>query len=113
MDADSLSRMPVDIETMMKECTEELSSRSVQTTLQSVEVQDSNIVWSMALSAQCAVTSESEHQPIPPEEICLAQGEDRCIGPVIECLLSGTKLGIQQLKSFNMQTCECCVNGRD
>lgn len=48
-----------------------------------------------------------------PEEICLAQGEDRCIGPVIECLLSGTKLGIQQLKLFNMQTCECCVNGRD
>lgn len=29
-DADTLSRMPVDIETLMEECTEELSSRSVQ-----------------------------------------------------------------------------------
>ena len=41
-DADSLSRMPVDIETMIVECTEELSSRSVQATVQSVETQDSN-----------------------------------------------------------------------
>lgn len=93
MDADSLSRMPVDIETMMKECTEELSSQSVQATVQFVEAQESNIT--------CAATSESEHQPIPTEEIRLAQREDRCIGPVVECQ---TKPGMQQLKSLSMQT---------
>ena len=58
----------------------------------------------MALSAQCAVTTESEHQPIPPKKTCLAQREDQCIGPVIECLLSCTKPGSQQLKSFSMQS---------
>lgn len=53
-DAESLSRLPVDIEIIMEECTEELSSRSAQATVQSVEVQHSNIKWSMALSAQFA-----------------------------------------------------------
>lgn len=103
-DADSLSRMPVDIETIMKECTEELSSRSVQATVQSVEVQESNIIWSVALSVQCAVTTETEHPPIPPEEIWQAQREDWCMGPVIKCMLSGNKPGRQQMKSFSVQT---------
>lgn len=49
-DADVLSRMPLDLDTMMKHCTEEMSSRSVQAVVQSVEDPDSNAVWSMAVS---------------------------------------------------------------
>lgn len=36
-DADGLSRMPCEIEMMMEECTEEMSSPSVQATVQAVE----------------------------------------------------------------------------
>lgn len=36
-DADGLSRMPCDIETMMEECTEEMSSPTEQATVQAVE----------------------------------------------------------------------------
>lgn len=102
-DAEGLSWMPVDIKTMMEECTEELSSRLVQATVQSVEKQDP-IIWSMALSAQCAVITNSDHQPIPHEDLWLAQREDNCIGPMIECLMSGTKPASQQLKSFSGQS---------
>lgn len=102
-DADTLSRMPVDIETLMEECTEELSSRSVQATVQSVEEQGT-ILWPMTLSAQCTAISNSEHQPIPPEEIRLAQRENQHIGPVVESMMPGIKPTIQQLKSFSMQS---------
>lgn len=102
-DADGLSWMPVDIEILMEECTETLSPRLVQATVQSVEKQDS-IIWSMALSAQCADISNSGHQPILPGDLHLAQREDKRIGSVIECLMSGTKPTSQQLKSFSGQS---------
>lgn len=40
MDADSLSRMPVDVETVMKEYTEELPSDCIGAMIQAVEIQD-------------------------------------------------------------------------
>lgn len=40
VDADSLSRMPTDVETVMRECTEELSSECVGATIQAVETQN-------------------------------------------------------------------------
>lgn len=40
VDADSLSRMPLDIETMMAQCTEELTSDCVEATVQEIEAQD-------------------------------------------------------------------------
>lgn len=101
--ADTLSKIPVPIETLMEECTEELSSRSVQATVQSVEEQGI-ILWPMKLSAHCTAISISAHQPIPPEEIRLAQREDLFIGPVVEYMISGIKPTIQQLKSCSMQS---------
>lgn len=91
--------MPVDIETLMEECTEKLSSRSVQ----SVEEQGI-ILWPMNLSVHCTAISNSAQQPIPPGEIHLAQREDQYIGPVVESMMSGIKPTIQQLKSCSMQS---------
>lgn len=104
VDADSLSRMPVDIDTMLKTCTEELSSRSVQAVVQSVEDPSPNPAWSMALSAQCKDIRQSEHQPLLPAEICQAQKEDKNIGPVIEYCLLNKRPDNKQLKSFSAQS---------
>lgn len=104
VDADSLSRMPVDIDTMLKDCTEELSSRSIQAVIQSVEDPNPTPVWSMALSAQCKDIKKSEHQPLLPAEICRAQKEDKNIGPVIECRQLNKRPDLKQLKSFSAQS---------
>ena len=104
VDADSLSRMPVDIDTMLKDCTEELSSRSVQAVVQSVEDPSPNPAWSMALSAQCKDIKKSEYQPLLPAEICQAQKEDKNIGPVIECRQLNKRPDHKQLKSFSPQS---------
>ena len=103
VDADTLSRMPVDIDTMLKDCTEEMSSRSVQAVVQSVEDPNLNTVWSMALSAQCKDINKSDHQPLSLTEICHAQKEDKNIGPVIECRQLNKRPENKQLKSFSVQ----------
>lgn len=69
-DADVLSSMPLDLDAMIKHCTEEMSSCSVQAVVQSVEDPDSNAVWSMAVSIQCNEIGRPEHQPLAPSEIC-------------------------------------------
>lgn len=52
VDADSLSRMPLDVEKLMKECTEEISYDAVGTTVEAVETQtEANALWSVAISA--------------------------------------------------------------
>ena len=72
---------------------------------------DDTIVFSKSFSAhvedvRTVLKQLRQHgiklKPFPAEEICLAEREDRCIGPVVECLLSGTKPGSHQLKSFSM-----------
>lgn len=40
IDADSLSRMPLDIKTMMEQCMEELTSDCVEATVQAIGAQD-------------------------------------------------------------------------
>lgn len=95
--------MPVEIESLMEECTEELSSRSVQATVESVEEQGI-IQWPLNMSAQCTAISDTTHQPIPPEEIRLAQRNDQHIGPVVGSVMSGIKPTLQQLKSWSMQS---------
>lgn len=84
-------REPDDNMAMANECTEEMLSRSEQATVQSLEGQGSIIIWSMSLLAQCPVSTEANLQPMPPEEILLAQREGRFTGPVIEWMMSDAK----------------------
>lgn len=80
-DADGLSRMPCDIEEMMKNCTEEMSSPSIQATVQAVETKDSETArCTMAL--RCVGTDEETPTPFSKVEICQVQKEDLHIGPV-------------------------------
>ncbi len=57
VDADILSRMPLDIETLMKECTEELPSLP---TIQSVEVPHPNLSWTAVISLDDTVATSMQ-----------------------------------------------------
>lgn len=107
IDADSLSRMPVDMETVMRECTEEMSYDSVGATTQAVEAQK-DMPWSMAVSVQCCAAEldpgTTAVTPLSRAEIRRAQGEDKSIGAVIEYKESGTKPSSQQIKTMSMTT---------
>ncbi|KAL6483870.1 hypothetical protein MHYP_G00087420 [Metynnis hypsauchen] len=108
VDADSLSRMPTDIETVMKECTEELQSESVSATVQAVEAQQcSEMSWAMALPTQCVEEEKIGTSPIKPlskTEIQQAQAVDTDIGTIIDYIRSGEKPLSQQLRTLNSAT---------
>ncbi|KAL6471946.1 hypothetical protein MHYP_G00205960 [Metynnis hypsauchen] len=108
VDADSLSRMPTDIETVMKECTEELQSESVSATVQAVEAQQcSEMSWAMALPTQCVEEEKIGTSPIKPlskTEIQQAQAVDTDIGTIIDYIRSGEKPSSQQLRTLNSAT---------
>lgn len=103
VDADSLSRMPVDIERMMSECTEEMSYDAVGTTAQAVETQPlSTAAWSMAISVSSLLHAQNNSVvPLTPTQIKKDQMSDLHVGPVLQCKLSGTKPLRQELKNFS------------
>lgn len=100
-DADGLSRMPYDLEEMMQDCSEEMSSLSIQATVQAIETKDSETAMCM-MALGCAGTDEET--PFSKAEICHAQKEDPNIGPVLACKQSNQKPTGQQLKSFSAQS---------
>lgn len=91
VDADSLSRMPLNIETIMKERTEKLPSDCVEATIQSVEAPHSNLSWTAMISLDDTQTSEHVCEPLPVDEIRQAQRNDDHIGPVLQFKLSDNK----------------------
>ena len=102
-DADGLSRIPCDIEEMVGNCTEEMSSHSVQATVQAIETRDSQTAcWMMALG--CVGTEEELPTPFSRAEICQAQRDDPNIGPVIDYKQSDQRPVGQQLKSSSAQS---------
>lgn len=104
IDADSLSRMPLDVGTMMEQCTKELSSDCVEATIQAVEAQDLAMSWTAMSSlydpTECAESSES----YSTDEIRQAQRGDVHIGPVAQCKMAGEKPSINVLKTFSAQS---------
>ncbi|KAL7870752.1 hypothetical protein SRHO_G00082490 [Serrasalmus rhombeus] len=117
VDADSLSRMPTDIETVMRECTEELQSESVSATVQAVEAQQcSEMSWAMALPTHCVEEEEkigtSSVKPLSKTEIQQAQVVDSDIGTIIDYIRSGEKPSSQQLRTLNSAT-KCLVREWD
>ncbi|RXN05991.1 Retrovirus-related Pol poly from transposon [Labeo rohita] len=66
IDADSLSRMPADLETTMRECTEEFSSDCVAAVIQAVEIQDDPNV-SFAVDCQ-SVADDAPIYEVKPEQ---------------------------------------------
>lgn len=104
IDADSLSRMPLDIETIMEQCTEELTSDCVEATVQAIEMQDCTTSWTAMTSLKNPAESVESSERYSTDEIRQAQREDAHIGPVLQCKLIGEKPSRHQLKTFSIQS---------
>lgn len=89
-DADGLSRMPLDINNLINQCTEEIIPDMVSATLQGVAVaQEETWMSPIAVNAlQIQVnTTQPSIQTIPREDIRRAQENDPVIGRVLQYLL--------------------------
>ncbi|KAI3369517.1 hypothetical protein L3Q82_007728 [Scortum barcoo] len=106
VDADSLSRMPVNIEAIMGQCTEELTSDCVAATAQAVETQElsSPCICPVLAPLQCTEVSKMMLEPFSVAEIRQAQQDDENIGPVLQCKLSNNKPSRHTLSTFSSQS---------
>lgn len=105
VDADSLSRMPLDVESFMKECSEEMPSDVIGATTEAVKNQDeSSVSWSMCVSVPNAVlTPDTPIIPLTPEQIQDDQRNDPVLGPVIQFKLTAIKPLRAHLKQLSPQ----------
>ena len=110
VDADSLSRMPVDIETMMSQCTEELSSECVAATTQAIQTQDVS-PWACTVITSpllCTTDCEDRLASLSTADIRQAQQNDQHISPVIQFKLTDTKPSARELRALSDQS-KCLV----
>lgn len=86
IDADTLSRMPLDIEKYVTACTEGLSHEVVQTTWGGAKAaQEQDVAW-VAILALTANTNQDPPTSLPTissEELVKAQREDPAVGEII------------------------------
>ena len=102
-DADSLSRMPYEIGTMIEECTEEMSSPSIQATVQAMETVDVNTVWFTG-AIESAETDVGAPILFSRSVICQAQKDDQNVGHVVRAKQFDKKPVGQDLKLFSAQS---------
>ena len=98
--------MPVDMEVIMGQCTEELTSDCVAAITQAVETQDSNSpsVCPVFASLQCIAVSEEMHKTFSAAEIRQAQQDDVNISQIIQCKLSNKKPAGHDLNALSNQS---------
>ena len=86
IDADTLSRLPLDMDKYVAECSEELSQEVVRATWDgSMAAQKQDVAWIAALTLATDTTPEPSVIPtISRDELVRAQREDTAIGEVIK-----------------------------
>lgn len=86
IDADTLSRCPLDIETLMTECSEELSDEAVCTVWEGTRrAQQKDVAWVAALSLSSQIQPRMEPlQAISHDELVREQRADPAIGKIME-----------------------------
>lgn len=106
VDADSLSIMPLNIEEMMGQCTEELASDCVAAITRAVESQEATSpqVCPKVSSLQCPAASGDTHKPFSVTEIQQAQRDDQAIGPVMQCKIRHKKTLGHDFNALSMQS---------
>lgn len=100
--------MPLDVETFMKDCSEEMSYVGIGAATQAVENQDeSSVLWSMGVSVKCAaIATDTSVIPLTMGQIKHDQGNDPTVGPVTEYKLAENKPSGPELKQLSSQiTC--------
>lgn len=102
VDADTLSRIPLDVETVMEEYTEELPSNCIGAMIQAVEIQD-ELGPNMTVRCEDVMawrdTDEVSPTSLSKEEIRQAQSDDQDIKVIVEHLQSGSRPGSKQWRA--------------
>lgn len=100
-DADALSRMPLDVESLMRECSEELPPDTIAATIQAVEVQKEAVVpWSFS-AASMSVSAEGETTTATTSSIPKMglEKHKNLIQSSVLCSISNCRVPNRQLKS--------------
>lgn len=107
-DADTLSRLPLDMEKYEMACTEELSSEAVRTTWDgSQAAEQKDVAWVAALNMCSLDSHQQSHSHLPTishDDLVGAQREDQAIGKIMELKESNTKLTDEIRKTVNGAT---------
>ena len=95
-DADTLSRLPLDMNQYIQHCTEEVSRDDMDATVEAVEAQgEGGTAWATAVSAQLeppdASALSADHFLLTRQDVQLVQGEDPCIAKVISYVQRGNR----------------------
>ena len=101
VDADTLSRRPLNIEDYMKTCCEESSSEVVQAAICSVQYQSQeNLPWLTALTDSLTALDDYDSVPGVEQHIDLreAQGQDPVISRVVHFMKTGTRPSVKESK---------------
>lgn len=102
IDADSLSRMPM--EEIMEQCTEELSFDCVAALIQAVEEQEYAPLCTVAAALQ-QPTETAHCDPIPLSEIRQSQLDDPHIGPVMRFkMITSVKPSLHSIMSYSAKS---------
>lgn len=108
-DADALSRMPLDVETLMRDCSEVLPPDTIAAAVQAIEVQkEMPATWTLSAAALSVITegelAEVVLTPIPKEQLTEAQKSDPVISPVFQCKQTDSKPLTKELKTLSPKT---------
>lgn len=105
VDADTLSRLPLDMEKYEMACTEELSNEAVRTTWDGSQVaEQKDVAWVAALNMRSSDSHLQSHSHLPTishDDLVSAQKEDQAIGKIVELKESNTKLTDDIRKTVN------------
>ena len=103
-DADTLSRLPLDINQYIPTCTQETAQDVINAALFGVmALQNGDAVWITAVSGRTALHLDSDlldsrnYDKIEPQVILAAQKQDPSIGRVLACKLNGQKPAICEI----------------
>ena len=90
-DADTLSRLPLDVEQFMAGCTAEVSCEDLHATISAIRAQVNNdITWAMAAAVSSDEQQLQSHEkPLSRGDIHDAQKKDPAISRVVSCIQRG------------------------
>ena len=107
-DADTLSRLPLDMENYMRTCTTEVSQAELETTVHAIEAQSQGTVtWASAITTDPETllpTTLPGNQMFSKRDVQRAQKEDQCLARVIFFLQRGQRPSKRELTKEHPDT---------
>ena len=86
-DADTLSRLPLDFERYMAECTLGTTPAAIHATVKAIKAQQAGLAWVSAIMSPLPQNSPQTHQDVAQQEMADAQCADPGIGPVLRYVM--------------------------